>query len=120
MYVLNMGKKELEESFTVYKCTFCGFEGLTAKPHAKPYGHPFYGTQQIEFTDDIFEGPVVESALGFDRYICPNCGKGMDKLKFMCKKDYAAYLTYKVVQVIDGFDDVSDYVLSDDDLYLRV
>lgn len=120
MYVLNMGKKELEEAFTVYKCNFCSFEGLTAKPHAKPYGHPFYDTQEIEFTDDMFEGPVIDSMLGVDRYICPNCGKGMDKRKFNSKKDYAAYLTYKRVQVIDGFDKVDDYVLSDDDLYLRV
>ena len=119
MYVLNMGKKELEEAFTVYKCAFCNFEGLTAKPHAKPYGHAFYNTQQIEFTDDIFEEPVIQSMLGFDRYICPNCGMGMDKLKFNSKKDYAEYLTYKVVQVIDGFDNVEDYVLSDEDLYLR-
>ena len=74
MYVLNIGKKDLEEAFTVYKCNFCGFEGLTAKPDAKPYGHHFYQSKDIEFTDDMFEGPVIESMLGFDRYICPNCG----------------------------------------------
>ena len=120
MYVLNMGKKELKEAFTVYKCNFCGFEGLTANPDAKPYGHPSYHMKDVEFTDDMFEGPVIESMLGFDRYVCPNCGMGMDKLKFNSKKDYAEYLTLKKVQVIDGFENVEDYVLSDDDLYLRV
>ena len=119
MYVLNMGKKDLEEAFTVYKCDFCNFEGLVAKQGAKPYGHPNWLNHEIDFTEDIFEGPVVESVMGFDRYICPNCGKGMNKLKFKTKKEYAEYLIFKAVQVIKWNDDVEDYVLSDDDLYLR-
>jgi hypothetical protein len=43
----------------------------------------------------------------------------MNKLKFKTKKEYAEYLTFKVVQVIKWNEAVEDYVLSYDDLYIR-
>lgn len=120
MYVLNMGKKDLEEAFTLYKCGFCGFEGLEAKKGAKPYGHPEYlNGEMIDFTEDFFEGPVIESIMGFDRYKCPNCAKGMNKIKFKSNNEYMEILTTKRVKVVDGFDNVEDYVLTEDDLYLQ-
>ena len=119
MFVLNMGRKDLKEAFTLYRCDFCGFEGIQAEVSARPFGHPDYVNQEVNFTEDIYEGPIVDSYLGFTKIICPNCAKGMGKIKFKTNKEYAETITGKVVQIIKSNNQVEDYCIDDNDLYVE-
>ena len=122
MIIIKEGKKELVQAFIMYRCTFCGLEGLKARTAAKPYGHPQFNSRLVEYTDDSFQGPqLVNSIFGTDRRVCPNCAMGMDELYFKnAEKAYVETLLGKTVQVwIDEDKNVSDYNLTEEDLYLK-
>ncbi len=120
MITVKEGCKELRKAFDVYRCTFCGFEGIVALEGARPYGYMGDGGyDENAFAEDLFEGPETEESFGFTRHICPCCGMGMDKIKFTMNANYVAYLKDTKVKLHLWNDFYEDYLLHEDDLYLR-
>ena len=120
MFTINEGKKELERAFTVYRCKFCYYTGLTANPKAKPVNYKGNRySDDPDYIDDMFQKPVIENVLGSDKIVCPNCGMGMDEVKFMNNKEYVDYLVETKVKLEFSPLEYEDYLLTEDDLYIK-
>lgn len=121
MFTLVEGRKELKKAFKVYKCDFCGYEGLSADDDAVANGRITDKTVgPVRFREDLYDEPLVENFMGFDKFVCPICAMGMRFRKFNSNKEYVDYLAGKSVKVKLPRGGTADYILLEEDLYLKV